>query len=123
MTLLGGAAAAWPLAARAQQASVPVVGVLSAQSHDSEATVLAAWRRALSEAGYDGGRNVTVEYRHADGQGDRLPMLAGNGAPLPVRAAELVRRQVPVLVANTTPPAFAAKAATGTIPVVFVTGV
>ena len=90
-----------------------MVGVLSSQSQDSEATVLAAWRQGLSQAGYDDGRNVMFEYRYADGQGDRLPTLA----------AELVRRQVRVLVANTTPPAFAAKAATATIPVVFVTGV
>src|SRR5204863_519290 len=78
-----------------------------------ETTVLAAWRQALSEAGYTGGRNVTFEYRYADGQRDRLPALA----------AELVGRKLAVLVANTTPPAFAAKAATSTIPIVFVTGV
>ena len=93
--------------------SLPVVGILSGQSQDSEAAVLAEWRKALNETGYIGGRNVEFEYRFADGQGDRLPMLA----------ADLVRRQVTVLVANTTPPAFAAKAATTTIPIVFVTGV
>src|SRR5215472_8616088 len=86
LTLLGGAAAAWPLAARAQ-ANVPLVGVLSSQSQDSEAVVLAAWRQGLNEAGYAGGRNVAVEYRFADGQGGRLPILA----------AELVRLQVTVL--------------------------
>jgi putative tryptophan/tyrosine transport system substrate-binding protein len=75
--------------------------------------VLAAWRQALNDAGYVGGRNVAIEYRFADGQNDRLPMLA----------ADLVRRNVTVLVANTTPPAFAAKAATATIPIVFMTGV
>jgi putative ABC transport system substrate-binding protein len=107
------AAAAWTFAARAQQTNVPVVGVLSSQSQASEAALLAEWRQALNEMGYADGRNVAFEYRFADGQGDRLPMLA----------ADLVRRQVAVLVANTTPPAFAAKAATATIPVVFMTGV
>jgi putative ABC transport system substrate-binding protein len=113
ITLFGGTMVAWPSQARAQQADVPVVGVLSAQSQDSEVNVLAAWRQALAEAGYTGGRNVTIEYRYADGQGARLPMLA----------AELIGRKIAVLVANTTPPAFAAKAATATIPIVFVSGV
>jgi putative ABC transport system substrate-binding protein len=113
VTLVACAAIVWPLAARAQQASVPVVGVLSSQSQASEAALLAEWRQALSETGYVDGRSVAFEYRFADGQSDRLPTLA----------ADLVRRQVAVLVANTTPPAFAAKAATATIPIVFMTGV
>jgi putative ABC transport system substrate-binding protein len=113
VTLVACAAIVWPLAARAQQASVPVVGVLSSQSQASEAALLAEWRQALSETGYVDGRSVAFEYRFADAQSDRLPTLA----------ADLVRRQVAVLVANTTPPAFAAKAATATIPIVFMTGV
>ena len=80
---------------------------------ESEAALLAEWRKALNDTGYIGGRNVLFEYRFANGQGDRLPMLA----------ADLVQRQVAVLVANTTSPALAAKAATATIPIVFVTGV
>src|SRR3954453_17140073 len=113
VALLGGAAVSWPIAGSAQQSLVPVVGVLSSQSQESEAAVLASWRQALNESGYVSGRNVAFEYRFADGQLDRLSGLA----------AELVRLQVTELVANTTPPAFAAKAATATIPVVFVTGV
>ena len=113
ISLIGGAAAAWPLAAQAQQERLPVVGVLSGQSQESEAALLAEWRKALNDTGYVGGRNVLFEYRFANGQGDRLPMLA----------ADLVQRQVAVLLANTTPPALAAKAATATIPIVFVTGV
>jgi putative ABC transport system substrate-binding protein len=111
--LLGGAAAVWPLAARAQQPAMPVVGVLSSQTHDTESARLTALRRGLEETGFVEGRNVTIEYQYADGQNARLPVLA----------AELVRRQVTVLVANTTPPALAANAATSIIPIVFVTGV
>lgn len=113
ITLIGGAAASWPLAARAQQQSLPVVGILSAQSQVSEAALLTEWEKGLNDTGYIGLRNVLFEYRFADGQGDRVAMLA----------ADLVRRQVAVLVANTTPPALAAKAATATVPIVFMTGV
>jgi putative ABC transport system substrate-binding protein len=113
ITLLSGAAASWPLTSRAQQQSLPVVGILSAQSQQSEAALLGEWEKALNDTGYVNGRNVLFEYRFADGQGDQLPMMA----------ADLVRRQVAVLVANTTPPALAARAATTTIPIVFVTGV
>jgi len=113
ITLIGGAVAPWPVVARAQQQIVPVVGILSAQSQASEAALLAEWEKGLNDTGYVGGRNVRFEYRFADGQGDRLAMLA----------ADLVQRQVAVLVANTTPPALAAKAATTTIPIVFMTGV
>jgi len=108
-----GSGAAWPIMASAQQRSMPVVGILSSQSQESEAALLTEWRKGLDDTGYVGGRNVLFEYRFADGQNDRLPMLA----------ADLVRRQVAVLVANTTPPALAAKAATTTIPIVFMTGV
>ena len=111
--LVSGAAVAWPPPVSGQQAPMPVIGVLSSQSQDSEAAVLAAWHQALSETGYVGGRNVAIEYRFADGHAERLPVLA----------TDLVRRQVTVIMANTTPPAFAAKAATATIPIVFVTGV
>jgi putative ABC transport system substrate-binding protein len=109
MTLLGGAAT-WPLAARAQQPAMPVIGVLYAGSPGSViAQRMAILHQSLAEAGYNVNRNVAIEYRYAEGEYSRLPAMA----------AELVRRQVSVLVALTTPPSLAAKAATATIPIVF----
>jgi putative tryptophan/tyrosine transport system substrate-binding protein len=110
ITLLGGAAVAWPLAARAQQAAMPVIGFLDTRAPDAMTDRLRVFRQSLKEAGFVEGQDVTIEYRSAEDQ-TRLPLLV----------ADLLRRQVALIVGNT-PAALAAKVATTTVPIVFATG-
>jgi putative ABC transport system substrate-binding protein len=109
ITLLGGAAAAWPVAGRAQQPALPIVGYLSGGAPGASTQVIAILKQGLAEVGIVDGGNVAFEYHYAEGRYDLLPIVV----------AELVRRPVSVIVATTTPPALAAKAATSTIPIVF----
>jgi ABC-type uncharacterized transport system substrate-binding protein len=110
---LGGATVVWPLAARAQQPALPVVGFISGSTAAERVALLTAFRQGLNEIGYVEGQNVTIEYRYAEGQYDRMPALL----------ADLVQRQVTVIFAGDAPSALAARAATTTIPVIFNSGI
>jgi putative tryptophan/tyrosine transport system substrate-binding protein len=110
--LLAGGTATWPLVARAQQAATPVIGYLGTTSAESTSLELVGFRQGLSDAGYVEGRDVAIEYRWAEGQNSRLPALA----------ADLVQRQVAVIVATSNSAALAAKAVAATIPIVFQIG-
>src|SRR5215813_13029655 len=112
LKVMVGSAATWPLTVHGQQPAMPVIGFLSAGTFETNRDYVAAFHRGLADGGFAEGRNVGIEYRWTEGQNDRLPALA----------ADLVRRQVTVIVAASTPAALAAKAATQTIPIVFAVG-
>jgi hypothetical protein len=111
LKVIAGWLLVWPLGARAQQAAVPVIGFLGGGSPETDGDLVAGFRQGLSESGYVEGRNVSIEYRWAKNQNDRLPGLV----------SDLVRREVNVIIGGNTPGAVAAKAATATIPIVFLT--